>query len=317
MLGIRFVASIVERDIDLLVLEELSVSDEFREWLSCRVFTKPVFHSHIGSWHSVTDVSLGESDIVYMFHSADNKKLALLIENKISADAQQEQGARYEARGKNGIESKTWDEFRTCILAPARYLENSEDAKNYHCLLTYEEVLAYFSARRFRDERYAYKARVFLEAIEQNRRHPQSPISVPWTAFAADYFRFAQQKYEQLGMQSPKPRPAGNTWVMFYPAGYPKNVSLCHQVTSGYAKLFFNGARERSEEIRQQFAPYLPERVTISDSGRSVVLSMRVPKLDPRRQAFEAATDDISKALSALQQLDELFRSQARTSTLP
>ena len=68
---LKFVASIAERDIDLLILEELSVSNEFREWLSSRIFGEPFYAAELGAWHSISDAQLGESDIIFLFEAID------------------------------------------------------------------------------------------------------------------------------------------------------------------------------------------------------------------------------------------------------
>src|SRR5882672_3082754 len=83
MQDLNFVESINERDIDFLLLEELQVSAEFRDWLSSRVFGRPIFKSHTGAWHSVVDPVLGESDLVFIFEAEDGTGTAILIENKI------------------------------------------------------------------------------------------------------------------------------------------------------------------------------------------------------------------------------------------
>ena len=90
MLDIPFIASVAERDIDLVVLEELSVSDEFRDWFSSRVYGAPVYQAEIGAWHSVVSGALGESDVLFVFTSQLGQRIALLIENKISAPPQRE-----------------------------------------------------------------------------------------------------------------------------------------------------------------------------------------------------------------------------------
>jgi len=108
MLELKFVASIAERDIDLLVMEELSVSEEFREWFSSRVFGEPIYQSKIGTWHSVSDSQLGESDLIFLFEAVDGSRVAILIENKIDAPPQPKQGERYRLRGEKGQKEGYW-----------------------------------------------------------------------------------------------------------------------------------------------------------------------------------------------------------------
>src|SRR5208337_5665747 len=80
---LKFVASVAERDLDFVLVEELSVNDEFCDWFTSRLYRKPVFVASIGAWHSVTDANLGETDVLYMFKSDEDGRIALLIENKM------------------------------------------------------------------------------------------------------------------------------------------------------------------------------------------------------------------------------------------
>lgn len=70
------------------MMEESSVSDEFREWFSSRAFGEPIFQSQIGAWHSVSDAQLDESDLIFLFEAIDGPRTAILIENKIDAPLQ-------------------------------------------------------------------------------------------------------------------------------------------------------------------------------------------------------------------------------------
>lgn len=85
---LKFVASVAERDIDFLILEELSVSIEFQEWLSSRIFNEAIYKTEIGAWHSVSEAGLGESDLVFIFSGKDDQRNAILIENKVDAPPQ-------------------------------------------------------------------------------------------------------------------------------------------------------------------------------------------------------------------------------------
>jgi hypothetical protein len=96
MENITKIEAVTERDIDLLLLEELSVSDEFPLWLYSIVAGANDAPSCEGAWHSISDPSLGESDLIVIYENG----VAVLLENKIDAPAQPEQGQRYRARGE-------------------------------------------------------------------------------------------------------------------------------------------------------------------------------------------------------------------------
>lgn len=94
-MDLNFIASVAERDIDFLLLEELSVSVEFQEWLASRVFNEVIYAAKIGAWHSVSESGLGESDLIFIFSGIDGQRNAVLIENKVDAVPQRKQGLRY------------------------------------------------------------------------------------------------------------------------------------------------------------------------------------------------------------------------------
>lgn len=306
MLDLKFVASIAERDIDLLVMEELSVSDEFREWFASRVFGEPVFQAAIGAWHSVSDALLGESDIVFLFEAIDGPRTAILIENKIDAPPQLQQGQRYRLRGENGLKEGYWEKFKTCVIAPSKYLSSSKHSESYDISVSYEEILAYFQSRRIRDDRFPYKARILLEGIEQNRRGYQPKHSDEMTKFVYDYYVYASDEYTYLGMQEAKPRPAGSTWVMFYPKSFPKGINLTHQLTAGLVKVFFTGQAESFDALQQKYKSILPGNASIDVAGKSVAISMEVPKVDPLTVSFSDQREKVRTALQNLSMLEKL-----------
>ncbi len=169
-MDLKFVASVAERDIDFLVLEELSVSIEFQEWLSSRIFNEAIYKSKIGAWHSVSEAGLGESDLVFIFSGKDDQRNAILVENKVDAPPQKKQAYRYRLRGKKGVKEGYWEKFKTYIIAPQKYLSSSKNTEEYDSEISYEEIFSFFQPRSSLDSRFSYKAQILLEAIEQNRR---------------------------------------------------------------------------------------------------------------------------------------------------
>jgi len=309
MLNLKFVASIAERDIDLLIMEEMSVSCEFREWFSSRVFGEPVYQNEIGAWHSVCDAELGESDIVFIFGAVDEARTAVMIENKIDAPPQPEQGKRYQLRGEKGVKEGYWEKFKTCVVAPSKYLSSSKHSEHYDVEISYEEILAYFQSRRPRDNRFPYKARILLEAIEQNRRGYQPKYNEEMTRFVADYFMFSSMEYAGLTMQEAKPRPAGSTWISFHPESLPKGIELAHQLTRGMVNVFFNGQAEKFEILEEKYKDQIPDNASIRIAGKSVAIYIDVPKLNPLSKSFSSEKESVRLALEALSSLEKIVSS--------
>lgn len=80
------IESIRERDIDLLLIEELTVNNEFLNWL-INQWHLPNADKLIGVWRSITDYGLGETDILIAYQSNINT-IYIQIENKLDADFQ-------------------------------------------------------------------------------------------------------------------------------------------------------------------------------------------------------------------------------------
>jgi len=116
----NLVASVAERDIDMLFLEEIHVTPAFSEWIAGKMLGGGGWFLE-GAWHSVTEPALGESDLVLRFRSYKGVRHAVLVENKIDAERMPRQAERYAERGTKGIADGIWDAFVTCIFAPHAY----------------------------------------------------------------------------------------------------------------------------------------------------------------------------------------------------
>jgi hypothetical protein len=91
----RTFATVTERDIDLLILEELASSTQFRSWwLKQSRIRNPDEHSLVGAWHSYP-TQTGQSDVLLVVENAVGKRYALMIEDKIYAPPQPRQAERH------------------------------------------------------------------------------------------------------------------------------------------------------------------------------------------------------------------------------
>jgi len=307
---LKFVSSVAERDVDFIVLEEFEVSDSFTAWFSARVYEFPVFKSRIGAWHSVTVANLGETDLLLLFEATDGSRKSVLIENKINASPQPDQGKRYRRRGEQGSLDGSWDEFRTCIIAPRRYLGSSKHSEIYDVEVSYEEIMAHFVSRGLRDIRFTYRANLMQEGIEQNRRGYQPRISESMTDFVREYVAYAKGNFPNLGIQDAKPRPAGSTWIQFFPVGKPKNIQILHQLTAGFVKIIVGGKANQLDEYRDKYRDEPIQDLEVLSTAKSVALAVPVHEIDPITEAFADCRDHVSEAMSKLSKLVSLAESR-------
>lgn len=129
---------VVERDVDLVLVQLLQSSVEFRSWFARQVGLESSRDGFSGVRHSeYTDN--GESDIEAGFETQTGLRHAVLIENKIDASMQDRQVERYYERGDSYLEDE-WDAFTVCLVAPEAYVSRTHRSQ-FEAIVTYEEIL--------------------------------------------------------------------------------------------------------------------------------------------------------------------------------
>ena len=165
---------LAERDMDLLVLEEMLSSDPFKKWLVSKLYNGTrQFQRLIGAWHTPSLEPLGAVDILFVFEEAAARhKCAILIENKIDQPKQNLQAQRYFEFGEKGVQDGYWNEYLTCLFSPQAYFSSLEPSEYFSSYLSYEEMENWFSraaaeSHSATPERSAYKKTLIRQAIEQ------------------------------------------------------------------------------------------------------------------------------------------------------
>lgn len=117
--------TITERDMDLFLMRKFSIeNDPIRNLFLKEIGYENKELSVVNIAHSVSTED-GESDIEIILKGKEDRKYALLIEDKINAIAMKNQAGRYSIRGKKAINRGAYDEFHVFIVAPEKYLNNS------------------------------------------------------------------------------------------------------------------------------------------------------------------------------------------------
>lgn len=273
--------AVAERDVDLLLLEELVVSAEFLAWWLRHAGVQDANDAVcLQAQHSVTDPRLGESDLVVMYSLPQCEPHALLIENKINARPQRDQALRYKQRGEAGIEAGLWRSFRTCIVAPQRYLDATGDANVYDARISYEAVRTWF-LERGSDARAVFRSRVLTEAIEQSRRGYMLEADKRMTEFHHRYWECASTEFPELELQEPGPKPAGSTWIEIRPEVLQPDRRIYHKLTAGVVDLQLDGRAAQAEAIENDLSALLGSDTEVVVTGKSSSVRIRVPLLDP------------------------------------
>lgn len=304
--SIRYVA---ERDIDLLVLEELHVSEPFRVWLAEKVFGRAVrLESFVGAWHSVTHVT-GESDLEVDFIDAEGCHRRLLIENKIDANFQPAQDTRYTERGKSYLADGQCSSCHTALMAPEAYLEGRPELEEFDAALTYEELRDWFSQHTDLGERGRFKAKVVVAAIEQARRGYQPVVDANTNTFWQNYWLLVQESAPDLSMPKPSPKPKGSVWVYFKIADISPGLALLHKMPEGQVDLQIAGMGESVAILEKRLGPSLKPNMALVRASRSAAIRIRVPAIDMAR-TLDEQRNLVAEALEGARELRTWARDQ-------
>ena len=285
------VEAIQERDVDLILLEELSTDNSFCEWF-IRELDLPIFTSVIGAWRSISAFGLGETDILFSYNSHE-KRIFVLIENKLDASFQNEQFNRYLKRADEYLTKKECDDAFTVLIASKLYCENQSEFENY---LTYESI-----AQRFEfigSKRNLFKSNLLKIAIEKLRRGYQPTNSVPVQNFWCSYWQFKEEKYPNLIMKKPDIVPHGSDWIRLYDDRL-KNIVFCHKLGQGNIDATF---KNFPEEIEFKIKELLPEWAKFEKHGKSFSIRVFSGKID-RTKDFKEQIDAVENGLKNLEQI--------------
>lgn len=283
------IESIQERDVDLILLEELSTENAFCEWF-VRELDLPILTSVNGAWRSISAFGLGETDILFSYNSND-EKIFVLIENKLDASFQNEQFHRYLKRTDEYLTKKECNKAFAILIAPKLYCENQNDFENY---LTYETI-----AERFEfigSKRNLFKSYLLKIATEKLRRGYQPINSVPVQSFWLSYWNFKEKKYPSLNMKKPDIVPYNSDWPMLYDNRL-KNIVFYHKLGQGNTDATFKGF---SEEFEFKIKEVLPEWGKFEKHGKSFSIRMYSGKID-RTKDFNEQIDKVENGLKNLE----------------
>lgn len=296
----RYLQSVAERDIDLLLMEEFHVDPAFAAWFASRagIGTDAIFD---GAWHSLNDQD-GETDLLLRVR-VGNQRVALLIENKIGAAPQDEQDLRYHLRGRRAQEAGRYERFVTAICAPQVYLDGVPGSSAYEHLIPYELIRDWFG--RQDNARASWRRSIIEEAIEQGRRGYTMKVHAGRTAFHMAYWLTMQEQYPEFNMAKPGPKGPSSSWMRFKGSDFPKGVTLNHKNDQGCMDLEFE--RTIITDLTARRSVSWPEGIRVAQTGKSAVLRLPIASCDMDRPLADQAAL-VHEAFDAARKLAPLAR---------
>lgn len=286
----RYLSSVAERDIDLLLMEEFHVSDEFVRWFAAQVGEEGAVPT--GAWHSLSDTD-GETDLLLRVRCG-RERVGILIENKVNAPEQDGQAERYHLRGIRSREAGKFDRFLTVMCAPSRYLSTIAPDSPYQFRISYESIAEWFANGS--DKRSQWRHEIMLEAIEQGRRGYTMAVNETTSRFHREFHQFLKQRYPRLQMREPGNKGGNSNWIVIKGVGFPKDVTLNYKLGKRTIDLSF--FRMDIETLIER-GPW-PDDIFVQQLGMSAALVMDTPEVDIAKSVFEQSDvieDVLAKAV--------------------
>lgn len=290
----------IERDIDLLILEEFISDPEFAKIFldAARINEEYIVEEAI---HSKRDSEYGESDIVFILN-INGKRHALHIEDKIDAIAMPNQSGRYIDRAEKEIGAGEYDLYSVLIVAPEKYLEANAEAQKYRRKVRYEQMRDFFASKN--DIRSKYKLALIERAITDQKNGYQYEANTKMVEFCEKMNKYQKTEYPGL--------PLGSVaWWRYYPT-VMDDVAVVFKANKGFCDLQFGHTTK--EELISRVYELMTERMNVVQAGRSASIRITVTPID-YEEGFEENTSKVDEALSAINALFMLSKKIAANKT--
>ncbi len=187
-----------ERDIDLLLIEQLHVSPGFIDQFSTMLGlpgaeVEKVQHS-VYREHGETDV------LVTASHAG--RRVAVMIEDKIGAQMQPDQCERYHLRGEALCETGAVDSYCTVLCAPASYISGVPTTERWQKRISFQDIAEIIKEEAFPG--WEWRAALLIGAAgKQGRAYAASDrASVQYDSIIAElkeaYREYVLANYPQI-----------------------------------------------------------------------------------------------------------------------
>ncbi|GAA4019142.1 hypothetical protein GCM10022280_18590 [Sphingomonas swuensis] len=263
-----------ERDVDLLLVEELRCSSAFRERFIAelaRILGRQLSHCDARVSHSRRRMhSRREIDILLEVEGVDGNYV-ILIENKLDTSEQPQQAESY--RSEASAIAADGLEFALIVLTcPDAYAAKATAfAAKFDAVFSYERILSILRERAGTEtgeltERLRFRADLISQAIEKSRRGYRA---VPLAA-VGNFTRSYVAMMSELGIVLPpgpsmlKEAPAESKTMIFAPSALPKwgflpQTRLVHQLREGNANICLYGWGDHFSRLAADMAPAFAE----------------------------------------------------------
>ncbi|QDL92864.1 hypothetical protein FDP22_14375 [Paroceanicella profunda] len=288
--------NVQERDIDLLLLEQIHVSPPFLASLTSKLGLAGAEFDTAA--HSVS-TELGETDVLLVVHTRSGLH-AVMIEDKIGAPMQGRQAERYHQRGAALCAAGRVTGYTTVLCAPRFYLSGVGRGEPWQHKIPLEEMCDWLGHGPAADWRRAILGAAcakLTRARSAERRDGLVP-GPELLALKRSYHAYVSQHHPNLLLST---QVRGERDYFISAPGLPKGIRFKHGLYSGWVSLICE-RKWRPQAEAWLARPGRREDLAVERFSGEIHLRLPVEILDPALPAeVQAAT--INAALDRIGQL--------------
>ena len=289
------IEKVSERDIDLYIINKFLNDSKFKELFLKKINCQN--YQVCKCLHSLSDEN-GESDITIILEN-DNRKIGLLIEDKINAIAMQKQYERYILRAEKQKHKGLFDNYYIFIIAPKSYIDSNTEAKKYDNKISYEEILDYISGD-------VYGESLIKKAIEGKKKGYEVVENKAVTLFWEKYYDMVENRFSDLELKTKKgPKGSKTRWPVFHTP--IKKIHIIHESNKGCLELRFRNVSLYYSEVYDIVKNVLKENMKLKRTGKSLAIRIDVPEIDFKKD-FEEQEENVIKCLEEVKELQKFMR---------
>ena len=299
-----------ERDLDVLLAAQLFASEALRALFLHRVAPgmpeSRALRHRLDNCRVSVSTDAGETDLLFVvrLEALGGRRRAILVEDKIDAPLQPLQAERYHQRGTQGIRDGEWDDYRTCLVAPAIRSAEITGMGGWDGCVTLQDIAAW--ARAAGGPQEVFLANACEQAVAEQMAS-KGKVSCKATKFWKHYRAAAATELPQLPISGfGESVTRASPWPGFGAGTLPPGVLLQHKPQQGRVDLTVSG--QKKDRLQQAMMGRLPLGVVVATAGQSAALRMAVPPVDHLRP-FEAQEEEVLAAFAAVKSLYEMGRS--------
>ena len=289
------IEKVSERDIDLYIINKFLNDSKFKELFLKKINCQN--YQVCKCLHSFSDEH-GESDITIILEN-DNRKIGLLIEDKINAKAMPEQYKRYILRAEKQKHEGLFDNYYIFIIAPKSYIDSNNEAQKYDNKISYEEILDYISGD-------VYGESLIKKAIEEKKKGYDVVENKAVTLFWEKYYDMVENRFSDLKLNRYEgARGSDANWPIFFTP--IEKIQIFHKSDRGFVDLTIRSVSQYYFEVYDIVKNVLKENMTLQKTGKSLAIRIRVPKIDFEKD-FKEQEENVIKCLEVVRELQKFMR---------